>query len=176
METNNSRSGFYQGALKQGTILGVIWSAMFILLFTGTTNIFALLISMAIYFGSPAIAAMLAIKHRRKEFNNTMTYMQAWGFTFYMYLAASLFNTLVLFLYFKFVDGGAFFQTIQQMLVQSMNTPGMPQVMQQQLAQTLELISNTSTNDFIWSILSGSISNTCILPLLIAIFVRKNPK
>ena len=57
-----------------------------------------------------------------------------------------------------------------------MNTPGIPLVMQQQLAQTSELISNTSTNDFIWSILSGSISNTCILPLLIAIFVRKNPK
>lgn len=176
MKATESRKGFYQGAMRQGTILGIAWSIMFLLLFMGTSNILLLLTSMLLYMGSPAIAALLAIKYRKSECNNAMTYMQAWGFVFYMYIFASIFNAFVMFLYFKFIDGGAFFGSIQQMIADSINTPGLPEVMKQQLQSTTEMISNISPTDFTWTILNGNISNACFLPFLIAIFVRKTAK
>ena len=162
MKATESRKGFYQGAMRQGTILGIAWSIMFLLLFMGTSNILLLLTSMLLYMGSPAIAALLAIKYRKSECNNAMTYMQAWGFVFYMYIFASIFNAFVMFLYFKFID--------------SISTPGLPEVMKQQLQSTTEMISNISPTDFTWTILNGNISNACFLPFLIAIFVRKTAK
>lgn len=176
MKAEANRKSFYQGAMQQGTMLGIVWSIMFLLLFIGTDDLLMLFTSMTLFMGSPVIAALLAIKYRRTECNNTMSYMQAWGFTFYMYIFASIFCAFITFLYFKFVDGGAFFQSIQKMLTESMNTPGLPEAMKQQFQMTMEEFSRTTPIGFTWTILNSCISNSCFLPFLIAIFVRKNNK
>lgn len=176
METAENRKSFYQGAMQQGTILGVAWSMIFILIFVGTNSIPMLFTSMLIYMSSPVIAGVLATRYRKTEYNNTMSYMQAWGFVFYMYIFASIFSAFVIFAYLKWVDNGAFFHTIQQMLTESMNTPGLPESIKLQFEATSNEISRTTPIDFTWIILNSSISNACFLPFIIAIFVRKNNK
>ena len=112
MNTQTNKE-FYQNAMRNGTILGAVWSIMYLLLFAGTTNMLSIFTCLILYFTSPFIAAKLAIKFRRNECENRMGYMQAWTFVFYMYICATLLSALVSYIYFRFFDEGAFFMSLQ---------------------------------------------------------------
>ncbi len=170
MQTNKE---FYQGAMYNGTILGAVWSVMYLMLFIGATNAMSLLLVTAIYFASPFIAAKYAIKYRRKECNDTMTYVQAWSFVLYMYICATLLSALIAYAYFVFIDNGAFFATLQSMLEETKNIASTDEMLAQQIEQTIEIIEQTTTNSFVWQIMNNNFFNTTILPPVIALFVKR---
>ena len=167
---------FYQGAMYSGTMLGAVWSIMYLLLFTGTTNLFSILISLSLYFASPFIAAQSAIRYRRKECDNTMSYIQAWIFVLYMYICATLLSTFITYIYFAFFDDGTFIMTLQKMLEESMKIAGTDELLIQQIEQTKNIIEKTTTNDFVWQMMNNNLLNTTILPMIIAIFVKRKDK
>lgn len=167
---------FYQGAMYNGTILGVIWSIMYLLLFAGTTSMLSLFLCMTLYMSSPFIATRFAIRYRRDNHNNTMSFMQAWSFVLYMYLCATLLSTLVTYIYFAFFDGGTFFTTLQSMLDESLKIPNTDTALTQQIEQIKEIIDKTTTNDFVWQIMNNNLTNTTLLPMIIAVFVKRKEK
>ena len=138
---------FYQGAMYSGTMLGAVWNIMYLLLFTGTTHLFSILISLSLYFASPFIAAQSAIRYRRKECDNTMSYIQAWIFVLYMYICATLLSTFITYIYFVFFDDGTFIMTLQKMLEESMKIAGTDELLIQQIEQTKNIIEKTTTNN-----------------------------
>lgn len=164
---------FYQGAMYNGTILGAVWSIMYIMLFTGITNMLSLLLVTTLYIASPFIAAKLAIKYRRKECNNTMSYIQAWSFLLYMYICATLLSALVAYAYFAFLDGGAFFISLQNILEETKQIAGTDELLIQQIEQTTNIIDQTTTSDFVWQIMNNNLFNSSILPLVIAAFIKR---
>jgi hypothetical protein len=164
---------FYQGAMYNGTILGAVWSIMYLMLFTGITNMMSLLLVTTLYIASPFIAAKLAIKFRSKECNNTMSYIQAWSFLLYMYICATLLSALTAFVYFEFLDGGAFFMTLQSILEETKQIAGTDELLIQQIEQTSNIIDQTTTNGFVWQIMNNNFFNTTILPIIIAVFVKR---
>lgn len=176
MNTPINQKEFYQGAMFCGTLLGGVWSLMYLLLFAGTTNTIALLLCMVLFFSSPIMAIRIANAYRKKACNDTMTYLQAWNFTFYMYICATLLSTLISFIYFRFFDGGEFFMTIQTLLEETMRVADTDQALTQQIEQTKNIIEQTTTSSFVWQIMSNNLTNSIILPLIIAIFVKKSPK
>ncbi|MBQ8336418.1 MAG: DUF4199 domain-containing protein [Bacteroidaceae bacterium] len=167
---------FYQKAMYYGTWLGAAWSVMYLLLFAGTANMAALMICISLFFASPVIAVMSAITYRRRECNDTMSYIQAWIFIFYMYICASMLSALVAFIYFRFFDGGTFFMTLQGMIDESMKLPGADAALTGQLEQTSKILEQTTTADFVWQLLSNNLTNTTIFPFILALFAKKSPK
>lgn len=159
-----------------GTMLGIIWSIMYVLVFIGLKSPVLLLTCIALFIGSPFFAASFAKKYRRNECGNCMRYMQAFTFLYWMYICASLLSTLAMFLYFRFIDNGMFFATMQEILTASMNLPGIDETYRQQAEQALQIIRETTTSEFTWQILGNNILNSSILPFIIAIFVRRNNK
>lgn len=159
-----------------GTMLGIIWSIMYLLMFAGLKSPVLLLTCIALFIGSPFFAASFAKKYRRNECGNCMRYMQAFTFLYWMYICASLLSTLAMFLYFRFIDNGMFFATMQEILTASMNLPGIDETYRQQAEQALQIIRETTTSEFTWQILGNNILNSSILPFIIAIFVRRNNK
>ena len=115
---------FYQGAMRCGTALGAVWSIMYLLLFAGATSMLSISLCLTLYIASPFIAARYAAGYRRKECDNAMSYLQAWIFLLYMYICATLLSALVIYIYFSYIDGGAFFMTLQKMLDESMKIAG----------------------------------------------------
>lgn len=174
MTGESNKRGFYQGAMYYGTILGAMWSVMYILMFIGVSNPLLLLGCMGLFVGSPFFAAMLARKYRREECCDMMKYMQAWGFIYCMYICASLLSALVIYLYLNYVDNGMFFAAIQEMLKISLELPGVDDVLRQQINETSKMIADTTASDFVWQIMSNNILNASVLPFIIAIFVRRN--
>lgn len=149
---------------------------MYVLVFIGLKSPVLLLTCIALFIGSPFFAASFAKKYRRNECGNCMRYMQAFTFLYWMYICASLLSTLAMFLYFRFIDNGMFFATMQEILTASMNLPGIDETYRQQAEQALQIIRETTTSEFTWQILGNNILNSSILPFIIAIFVRKNNK
>ena len=173
MQTNKE---FYQEAMRYGTTLGAVWSVTYLLLFVGVTNTTATFLFSLFYMASPFIAANLAIKYRKKECDNTMSYMQAWVFVWYMYICATLLSTLVAYIYFAFIDGGTFFASLQNILEESKNLLADDELLTQQMEQTINLIGQTTTNTFVWNIMSTSLFNSTFIPLVIALFVKRKNK
>lgn len=173
MNATISKKDFYQGAMYNGTLLGAVWSAMYILLFAGTTNLMSLFLCMVLFFSSPIIAVQLAGRFRKKECSDTMSYINAWSFVFYMYICATLLSALVSFLYFELIDGGRFFMRIQSMLEASMNAPGIDSTMTGQIEQTIKIIEQTTTSEFVWQMMSNNFFNAMILPVILALFVKR---
>lgn len=174
MDIQTRRKEFYQAAMRNGTLLGALWSVIYLLLFVGTSNIACMLLCLALFFSSPFVAARLAATYRRKELNDTMPYLMAMIFLFYMYICATLLSTLVSYIYLSFFDGGIFFATLQGMLEESASIAGTDAQLAQQIEQTISIIENTTTNDLVWQLMNNNLMNATILPLIIAIFVKKN--
>lgn len=176
MEVQSSNRGFYHSAMYYGTMLGIIWSIMYVLMFIGLKSPVLLLTCIALFIGSPFFAASFAKKYRRNECGNCIRYMQAFTFLYWMYICACLLSALTMFLYFRFIDNGMFFATIQEVLTASMNFPGIDEAYRQQTELSLQTIQNSTTSEFVWYILGNNIVNASILPFIIAIFVRRNNK
>lgn len=176
METANDKKDFYQRAMYYGTMLGIVWSVMYILFFAGMESMTMLLACSALFFASPFIAIYFAVKYRKEECNDNMNFTQAWIFMFYMYICAGLLSALVSFLYLRFIDGGTFFMSLQEILQAGAELSGSDEAMMQQIQTALEVLEGLTPGNFVWQQLSNNLFNTSVLPLALAIFVRKNNK
>ena len=102
-----------------------------------------------------------------------MGYLQAWIFVFYMYVCATLLSALVSYIYLTFIDGGAMFMTLQKILDESLKLAGTDALLAQQIEQTKNIIEQTTTGDFVWQLMSRNFFDATIMPLIIALFVKR---
>lgn len=173
MEPTISRKDFYQGAMYNGTLLGALWSAMYLLLFAGVGSTISMFLCLVLFFLSPFIAVKLAVYFRRKECDDTMSYLQAWLFTFYMYICATLLSTLVSFIYFRFIDGGTFLMSLQNMIEEAMKLAATNELLVQQYEQTMTLIAQITERDIVWQLMNNNLLNATFLSLVLALFIKK---
>ena len=105
-----------------------------------------------------------------------MSFAQAWVFILYMYICATLLSTLTTYIYFSFFDNGTFLATLQKMLEESMSIAGTDEQLTKQIEQTKNIIDNTTSSNFVWQIMSNNLTNTTIIPIIIALFVKRKDK
>ena len=176
MEQANS-NGFLQSAMKYGTYFGIFWAVTYVFLFKYLNHPLLSMLCPAMFFGSPVVAAFLAINYRKKACGNFMTYSQAWSFLFLMYICATILSTLTNYLYFKYLDNGSFIANYSDMISQAMNTPGLDKNMTAQMKKifepTMEMLSQMSVKETVMMWLSNSMLSSLILPAVIAMFVKK---
>ena len=174
MAENIDKKGFYQSAMYHGTLLGVVWCVMYVMLIAGSSNLMMLLISSSLGIASPFIAAYFAKKYRREVCGNIIPYPRALLYLIIMYLCATLLSTVILFIYINYIDDGSFMNILHESIAILQDTPEVDKYTAALLEEISVMFQKMGPSDFVWQIMDGNISNSIILPLIIAIFVRKN--
>lgn len=165
---------FNNRAMQYGTILGAVWSIMYLIFFAGIKSPITLPLGLLIFLASPFIAAAYAKRFRKQECNDTMSYTKALIFLVTMYICATILSTAVIFVYLNYIDNGAFISTVLEMITVLENTPGIQADTSVALHEMADIYSRMTPGDFVWTTMDGNITNSLLLPLIIALFIRKN--
>lgn len=176
MEAAYDKKDFYQSSMFYGTMLGIVWSVMYILFFAGVKSVMVLILCSMLLFSSPLFAIAFARKYRKEVCDDVMNFKQAWIFLFYMYLCASLFSAFIAFIYLKFIDGGTFFLSLQEILQAGTELAGTDEVLKQQMQLLTDAAASITPESFVWQTLNNNMFNASVLPIALALFVRKNKK
>lgn len=164
---------FYNNAMKYGTYLGIFWTVMYILLFKFYSNGSLSMLAMAMLFTSPFLACRFAKDFRKKECGDNLGYAQAWTFLFCMYICATLFSTMVNYIFFNIIDQGAIIMELNDTLSQIIATPNLEAETKVLFEDMQDIISRLTVNDLIWQLLGNNIFSSLTLPPIIAIFARR---
>jgi hypothetical protein len=173
MEQNNLK-GFYHNAMRCGTYLGIVWAIMYILLFKSYTSQLFSMVAMALLMASPFIACRLVVGYRKSECGDRMEFPQAWAFLTCMYICATLFSTLTNYIFFNLIDQGALLMEMNDILSQIIVTPGIAVEEKAGLESLQDELSQLTSTDLVWQLLSNNIFSSVIMPPVIATFARKN--
>lgn len=176
MEEKNHPISLNGEAMRCGTLLGLLWIAMYASILAGFGNIIFALLFLALYCASPIYAGYLAIRTRKRELNNIMPFFQAWMFLLIMYICASLLSAVAQFIYFRFLDDGYIMQMMQQAATIMANNPEIFDTMAKDFNAAIQEYQNLDTRHIVFSMLSSNIMNGTILAPIIALFVKRNPK
>ena len=160
--------------MRSGTLLGLLWIAMYAAVIGGMTNPTYLLFFMILFIASPFYAAYLARSFRKKYCNNAMSFAQAWLFALMEYLCASLLSAIAVFVYLKFFDSTVITDTMNKMLEIIETQPQVYEDSSAQLKEALAIYSNFSIRDIVLNITTSNLMNGTLIAPIIAIFVRRN--
>lgn len=172
MEQVNTQN-FYQRAMYYGTLLGLVWSVMYVLIFKSIASPMLMSIALALYIGSPFIAARYAKSFRDKECGGVIKFPQAWTFLFCIYFCATLFSTLSNYIYLNFFDQGSFLLNAYNLLGETIAIPGIEEAAKESLKAVQELMQQMTTGDIVWSQFSNNVMSSLTVPPIIALFIRK---
>lgn len=171
---NKENNTFYQRAMQCGTLLGLLWIAMYTSCIAGFANPFFVLLFMALNIASPFYAGYMAIKYRRTECNNILPYSKAFLFVLTMYICASMLSALAHFIYFEFFDNGYFVQLLMEIKKLLDSDPQQFGQLSKDFNDTITLLTGDGMNNMVLNILTSNISNGTLLSLIIAIFVKRS--
>lgn len=119
MNTENA-SIFRRFIMEYGTIIGLLWSAIFFLYVIGlrSNHPFLLTIAMCMLLILPFVEFFYALrlKIRAHQLSQSMNFLQSLFFLFNMLMYSTLICAAIEFGYFEFFDKGTLIYTIQQTL------------------------------------------------------------
>ncbi len=107
-------------SVEYGTLLGIFWSATFLILTEGLTENNPFVIMLGMFMMGLSIFLPFYFAWRYKQHLTTpsdrVSFGMAWGFSAMMFLYASFITGVTEFLFFKFIDKGQLFAYFQQTL------------------------------------------------------------
>lgn len=174
MEQEENRRNMSERAMYYGTIFGAIMIFANISYILGLQSSLFSTLFLGLTIASPFIAGRLVIAYRRREQENLMTFSQAWYFLLIMYACAAILTAIAQFIYFSYIDGGYFMETILQQFTLLQETPGIDATLKEQLGSTAELLKGLGTRELVLQFFSTNIVTSPFITIIIAIFVKKN--
>ena len=174
MFSNIDRKTFNNEAMRSGTLLGLLWIAMYAAAVGGMSNPSYLPFFMILFIASPFYAAYLAKCFRKKYCNNTMSFSQAWLFVLMEYLCASLLSAIVIFVYLKFFDSTVLTDTMGKMIQIIEQEPQIYGKSATQFKEAFEIYSSLSIRDIVLNITTSNLMNGTIIAIIIALFIKRN--
>ena len=157
-----------------GTIFGLIMVFANVSYILGLQSSLFSMLFLGITIASPFIAGRFAATYRRRELDDRITFVQAWFFLMVMYSCAAILTAIAQFIYFKYIDGGYFMQTILQQFDIVQNTDGIDATLKEQIEATASLLKTMGTRDIVLQFFSTNIVITPFITIIIAIFVKRN--
>lgn len=174
MFDNIDRKIFNNEAMRCGTLLGILWIAMYATAVGGMSSPGYLPIFMILFIASPFYAAYLAKRFRKKYCNDTMRFIQAWLFVLVEYMCASLLSAVVIFIYLYFIDNSVVSDTMSRMLEIMEVEPQIYGESTAQLKEAIAIYSEFSIRDIVLNITTSNLMNGTIIAPIIALFVKRN--
>lgn len=179
--SGNSSAKYRESAMRDGTILGLLWIATFavsVVMFKSIDNGYGLVASFAtavLSMMSPCMVYRLATRHRNNECGGTMTYGEAWLYVFIMYLCAIVLASLAQYIFYAFIDPHMFGDIIP-VFVSFAKANNLPAESIELFVKMFETLENTGAADKVISQLSGHISRDIIITTFLAVAIRRTPE
>ena len=177
--TDNTKRPF-ESAMRDGTILGCLWTATFIL----STAMLQMLVKgegmllpfvvLATTLMSPFVAYKLTAKHRDGERGGAITFGQAWTHIIIMYLCAILLSAIAQYIYYTFIDPNSF-ANLADALTAFASSNGLDSTSTEMLTGMFRELAATSTGKMLLSTMTGHASRSVIMAAILALIVKRNP-
>lgn len=174
MKMTENRSYLQKYAMHFGTYMGVYWVLKFILFPLGLTIPFLLFLFVGLTLGVPFLGYYYARLYRNKICGGYISFAQAWIFTIFMYLFASLLTAVAHYIYFAYIDGGFVTDTYLNILNEASNSQlASMQPYMEQLQSMIELVGSMTPADITLQLLSQNVFYGTLLAIPTALFVMK---
>lgn len=164
-------------AMRYGTAMGIFWALKFILFPLGMNTPLLLVFFFILTLSVPVLGYMFVRRYREQQCSGTLSFSKAYIFTTFMYLFASLFVTIVHYIYFRYMDNGLIVNTYQGMIDQmaTVATGDMTQSLDQ-FRTALDIISSLSPLEITLQLLTQNIFYCTILAIPTALLVMRHQK
>ena len=169
-----------ESAMRDGTILGCLWTATFALsvaMLKMIVNGQGMLLSFAVLVMtcmSPFVAYKLAAKHRDNERDGSITFGEAWKYIAIMYLCAIVLSAIAQYIYYAFIDPNMF-SDISTQFATFAGSNGMDKASIKVFTDAFDEMDRTGTGDMLMSTMTGHISRDLIIAAILALIVKRNP-
>ncbi|MEG1564273.1 MAG: DUF4199 domain-containing protein [Bacteroides sp.] len=173
----DNRSFLQKYAMHFGTYMGIYWVLKFILFPIGLSIPFLLFLFIGLTLGVPFMGYYYVRMYRNKVCGGYINFVQAWIFTIFMYLFASLLAAVAHYLYFGFIDNGYIAHTYLDIINTAAKTPlsGIEPYVAQ-MRTVIELISSMTPIDITLQLLSQNVFYGTLLAIPTALIVMKRNK
>ena len=172
-------------AREYGTMLGSAWTAMFAGAMTSirSGSALATLLMLAGAFACVALPFYFASRYKNKPFNGEdgISYFHALYFSFIMFFYASVIAAAVTFVYFQWMDHGAFIDSVYAAIAElEKHQEDMPKGMNEMLEKEKELINQIAGINIKPIEQALGIFNQCLISGLMAsvvtaLFAKREP-
>ncbi len=172
-----NKSGMQQYAMIFGTYMGLFWILKFILVPTGLTSSFLLLLFLCLTLCVPFMGYYYTRLYRDRVCGGSITFLHALMFNIFMYACASLLTSAAHYVYFGFIDEGYILDTCRGMLTELKreNLPGMEEYLRQ-VKESLDMVAALSPTDIVLRMLGSNIYYCTLLSVPTALFAMKRKK
>lgn len=161
-------------AMRFGTYMGLFWIFKFIFLPIGFTIPLLQLLFILMTIFVPVLGFIYARRYRNQYHEGYLSFTQAFGFCFLMYLFASILTALAHYVYFRFIDQGYLLNTYLSQLdniKDSVN--GDMKVSVEQLISSFEVISSFTPLQMTFQLLSQNFFYGILLSIPTALLVMR---
>ena len=167
-----------ESAMKYGTIMGIFWTLKFVLFPMGMSNPLLLTLFFFLTLAVPVVGYFLVKKYRDNECEGSIGFPKAILFTIFMYMFASLFATVIHYVYFRYMDNGYIVSSYQNMLneIGATAITAEMEASVDQLRTVLDSVANMSAIDISLQLISQNIFYCIIVAIPTAIIVKRNPQ
>lgn len=173
---NNNRN-MQQNAMLLGTYMGVFWILKFILFPLGMSAPFFSLLFIVLTLCVPFLGYYYARMYRNQVCQGYISFGQAWMFTTFMYMFASVLVAVAHYIYFRYLDNGFILDTCESQiaLIEAANLPNTEGYITT-LREALDNVRRLSPIDITMQMISQNVFTGMMLALPTALFVaRRKP-
>ena len=176
MSAETENKNFYNHAMRSGTMLGLLWIAMYASCIAGIGSPIFSLFFLVLNIASPFYAGYLAKNYRRSECNGIFPFGKAFTYIFVMYLCASLLSAVAHFVYFQFMDNGFIMQLLMETSRIMEENKAQFGELSTELNKSIEQFLAMGTKGIVFNMFTSNIMNGIILSAIIALLVKRNPQ
>lgn len=169
-----NKNYLHKYAMQFGTYMGIFWILKFVLFPLGMTIPFLQLLFVVLTIAVPFLGFYYVRMFRDKVFGTYINYLQAWVFTVFMYMFASLLVAVAHYFYFQFIDQGYILEKYYEILRDpSVTSVEGARAYLKQLEQSLDIIANLTPFEMTMQILSLDVIFGSLLAFPTALFVMR---
>ena len=171
------RPTLQEGAMRYGTVMGIYWTLKFVLFPAGMKMPLLLTLFFIATLAVPVLGYMFVRKFRDKDCEGVISFSRAFLFTAFMYLFASLFATIIHYIYFRYMDNGLIINTYYAMLDQlGAGSTGELAASIGQFREALNVIAQLTPVEISLQLISQNIFYCVLIAIPTALLVMRKPK
>lgn len=172
-----NRGNMQRYAMLFGTYLGGYFILKFILFPLGLTVPFLSLLFLGLTLGVPFMGYYYVRMYRNQVCGGSISFLQAWIFTVFMYIFAALLTAVAHYIYFRFIDHGFIISTYEsQIEIFSQSGIAGIEAYSDTFQDTIEVAKSFTPIDITINFLSWNIFFGSIWAIPTALFVMKHKK
>lgn len=170
-----NKNSLQKYAMMAGTYIGVYWTLKFTLFPLGFTVPFLSLLFIALTLAVPFIGYYYTKLYRNKINHGVISFPQAFAFSFFMYMFASLLVSVAHYVYFQYIDQGFIVETYTKVWHELLEKSPEMEANKQIINEMIETARATTPIDLTIQLLSWDVfwGGILAIPTALAVMRKK---